>query len=153
ALDYVHNLADSDGQPLGVVHRDVTPSNIVLTSSGSLKLLDFGVARYADAANDPEHQTVKGKVAYLAPEALRGLEIDGRVDLFALGVVLYEMLTLTELFSSSDNLATLHKVLEMEIPAPSRMRPGVPAALDAIVMKALERDPKDRYASAADMAR
>jgi serine/threonine-protein kinase len=153
ALDYVHNLADSDGQPLGVVHRDVTPSNIVLTSAGSLKLLDFGVARYSDAANQSEHQTIKGKAAYLAPEALRGLEIDGRVDLFALGVVLYEMLTLTELFSSDDNLTTLHKVLEMEIPPPSRRRPEVPASLDAIVMKALERDPDDRYATAADMAR
>jgi len=153
ALDYVHTLADSDGEPLRVVHRDVTPSNIVLTSSGGLKLLDFGVARYLDAANRSEHQTIKGKAAYLAPEALRGEEIDGRVDLFALGVVLHEMLTLSELFASDDNLTTLHKVLEMEILPPSRTRPEVPGALDAIVMKALERDPARRYATAADMAR
>jgi serine/threonine-protein kinase len=153
ALDYVHNLADSDGQPLHVVHRDVTPSNIVLTASGGLKLLDFGVARYSDSAKRSEHETIKGKAAYLAPEALRGEEIDGRVDLFALGVVLYEMLTLTELFSAADALTTLHKVLEMEIPPPSRTRPEVPEALDAIVMKALERDPARRYATAADMAR
>jgi serine/threonine protein kinase len=153
ALDYVHRLQGSDGEPMRVVHRDVTPSNVVLTSEGALKLLDFGVARYSATQAFSEHGAIRGKAAYLAPEALRGDPIDGRVDIFALGVVLHEMLTLKDLFASESNLGTLHKVLEMEIPPPSLGRPEVPAALDAIVMKALERDPARRYACAADMAR
>jgi serine/threonine-protein kinase len=153
ALDYVHSLQGSDGEPMGVVHRDVTPSNIVLTSAGALKLLDFGVARYSATAAFSEHGAIRGKAAYLAPEALRGDPIDGRVDIFALGVVLHEMLTLKDLFASESNLGTLHKVLEMEIPRPSLARADVPAELDAIVMKALQRDPARRYGSAAEMAR
>ena len=153
ALDYVHRLQGSDGEPMRVVHRDVTPSNIVLTSAGALKLLDFGVARYSATPAFSEHGAIRGKAAYLAPEALRGDPIDGRVDIFALGVVLHEMLTLKDLFASESNLGTLHKVLEMEIPRPSLGRPEVPAELDAIVMKALERDPARRYGCAADMAR
>ncbi len=153
ALDYVHRLQGSDGEPMGVVHRDVTPSNIVLTSAGALKLLDFGVARYSATAAFSEHGTIRGKAAYLAPEALRGDPIDGRVDIFSLGVVLHEMLTLQDLFAGESNLGTLHKVLEMEIPRPSARRLDVPTELDAIVMKALERDPRQRYECAADMAR
>lgn len=151
ALDYVHRLNGSDGEPLGVVHRDVTPSNIILTSAGALKLLDFGVARYS--ASHSEHGAIRGKAAYLAPEALKGGPIDGRADIFALGVVLYEMLTLTDLFGCESNLGTLHKVMEMDIRPPSLLRPEIPRELDAIVMKALERDPERRYACAADMAR
>jgi serine/threonine-protein kinase len=153
ALDYVHRLQGSDGEPMRVVHRDVTPSNIVLTSEGALKLLDFGVARYSATAAFSEHGAIRGKAAYLAPEALRGDPIDGRVDIFSLGVVLHEMLTMQDLFASESNLGTLHKVLEMEIPRPSLKRPEVPGDLDAIVMKALERNPSRRYACAAEMAR
>jgi serine/threonine protein kinase len=153
ALDYVHTLRDSDGAPLDVIHRDVTPSNIVLTLSGSLKLLDFGVAKYGASDARTQHGTVKGKPAYLAPEALEARAIDCRVDLFSLGVVLHEMLTLTDLFGSENELITLRKVLELPITPPSQARGDVPAALDAIVMKALERDPDRRYANAADMAR
>jgi eukaryotic-like serine/threonine-protein kinase len=152
ALDYVHNLADSDGKLLSVVHRDVTPSNIVLTSAGALKLLDFGVARYSTSAAHCDEGGIKGKVAYLAPEALKGLPIDRRVDIFSLGVVLHEMLTLKELFASKSTTTTLNKVLEAKIPLPSQARPDVPPELDAIVMMALERDPERRYANAADMA-
>jgi serine/threonine-protein kinase len=153
ALEYVHNLKGSDGEPLNVIHRDVTPSNIVVTSSGTTKLLDFGIARYetSDAATD--HHSVKGKPAYLAPEILEGKKIDARVDLFALGVVVYEMLTSKPLFGSDHELVTLRKVVSMPIEPPSRLRPEVPATLDAIVMKALERDPDKRYQSAAEMAR
>jgi serine/threonine protein kinase len=136
-----------------VVHRDVTPSNIMMTSAGAIKLLDFGVARYNASEVRTQDHVVKGKPAYLAPEALEGKAIDGRVDLFSLGIVLYEMLTLGELFAGDNELATLRKVLEMPVAAPSEVRPDVPAALDAIIMKALARNPEDRYATAADMAR
>jgi serine/threonine-protein kinase len=153
ALDYVHRLCDSDGAPLNVIHRDVTPSNIVLTSTGSLKLLDFGIAKYESSEVQTRHRTVKGKPAYVAPEAIEGRAFDARVDLFSVGVVLHEMLTLTPLFGADHDLAILHKVLEMRIPRPSETRPDVPPVLDAIVMKALQRDPALRYASAAEMAR
>jgi serine/threonine protein kinase len=153
ALDYVHRLRDSDGQPLNVIHRDVTPSNIVLTSTGSLKLLDFGIAKYESSEIQTRHRSIKGKPAYVAPEAIEGRAFDCRVDLFSVGVVLHEMLTLTPLFGADHDLAILHKVLQMPIPRPSETRPDVPPALDAIVMKALQRDPALRYGSAAEMAR
>jgi eukaryotic-like serine/threonine-protein kinase len=154
ALDYVHSLRGSDGEPMNVIHRDVTPSNIVLTSSGSLKLLDFGIAKYETSEAQTQNHYVKGKPAYLAPEVIEGGgRFDARVDLFSVGVVLHELLTLAPLFAADSDLAILHRVLVMPIAAPSRARPEVPRALDAIVMKALERDPARRYASAAEMAR
>lgn len=153
ALDYVHRLRDSDGKPLNVIHRDVTPSNIVLTSAGSVKLLDFGIAKYESSEVHTRQHAVKGKPAYLAPEAIEGRPTDARMDLFAVGVVLHELLTLTPLFGADHDLTILHKVLEMPIARPSEKRPDIPPALDAIVMKALERDPARRYASAAEMVR
>jgi serine/threonine protein kinase len=153
ALDYVHRLRNSDGEPLNVIHRDVTPSNIALTSTGSVKLLDFGIAKYESSEVQTRHRTIKGKPAYLAPEAIEGRRFDARIDLFSVGVVLHEMLTLTPLFAADHELGVLHKALEMPIPRPSEIRPDVPAALDAIVIKALQRDPAQRYATAADMAR
>jgi eukaryotic-like serine/threonine-protein kinase len=153
ALDYFHGLRSSDGEPLNVIHRDVTPSNIVLTSTGSLKLLDFGIAKYSSSEVQTRHRALKGKPAYLAPEAIEGRPFDARLDLFSVGVVLHEMLCLSPLFGADHDLVSLHKVLTMPIAAPSSSRPEVPSALDAIVMKALQRDPADRYASAALMAR
>lgn len=153
ALDYVHNLHGADGEPLNVIHRDVTPSNIVFTLSGSLKLLDFGIAKYGSSEVQTRHHTVKGKPAYLAPEIIEGLPFDARADLFSLGIVLHEMLTLVPLFAADNDLATLRKVLATEIAPPSQARAEIPPALDAIVMKALARDPEQRYGSAAEMAR
>jgi serine/threonine-protein kinase len=153
ALDYVHGLRNSDGTPLNVIHRDVTPSNVVLTSSGSLKLLDFGIAKYDSSEVKTRHRTIKGKPAYLAPEAIECRRVDARVDLFSVGVILHEMLTLKALFGADRELTVLHKVMTMPIEPPSASRPEIPPALDAIVMKALERKPKRRYATAAQMAR
>lgn len=152
ALDYVHNLGDSRGRPLGIVHRDVTPSNIMLTSSGGLKLLDFGVAKSRTSEAMSRAGTVKGKPAYLAPEQIEGRGVDGRVDLFALGIVLHEMLSLEHLFAGDRDLITLKKVREMEIPVPSAKRPEIPPALDTVVLRALERNPNRRYRTAVDMA-
>jgi serine/threonine-protein kinase len=153
ALDYVHGLRGSDGEALNVIHRDVTPSNVVLTSAGSLKLLDFGIAKYETSEANTQNHYVKGKPAYLAPEILEGGKFDARVDLFSVGVVLHELLTLTPLFAADHDLAILNKVMSMPIAAPSKTRPDVPPALDAIVMRALQRDRARRYASAAEMAR
>jgi serine/threonine-protein kinase len=154
ALDYVHSLADAAGEPLRIVHRDVTPSNIILSSTGGLKLLDFGVAKSKRSAELTRAGTVKGKPAYLSPEQVQGKKkIDGRVDLFALGIVLHEMLSLDHLFAGDGDLVTLKKVLEMSIPTLSAKRPDVPPPLEAIVMKALERNRNRRYRSAAAMGR
>jgi serine/threonine-protein kinase len=153
ALDYVHGVRAADGAPLEVVHHDVTPSNIILTDEGAVKLLDFGLARFTRASHVPRAEVVKGKPSYLAPEQLRGARVDGRADLFALGIVLHECLTGVRLFRGDDDAATLRQVLEKPIAAPSKVRAGVPRALDRIVMRALERDPERRYASAALMAR
>src|SRR5436190_6034877 len=152
ALTCVHELRDEQGRPLGAIHRDVTPSNVVLTPAGEVKLLDFGVATFKDALQGTKSGTVKGKPAYLAPEQLEGKAIDGRVDLFALGIVMHEMLTLQHLFAGDSDLGTVKQIMEMEIPRPSASRNDVPEALERIVMRALARDRSQRFATAAEMA-
>ncbi|HVV51688.1 MAG TPA: serine/threonine-protein kinase [Polyangia bacterium] len=153
ALDGVHRLEDENGRRLEVIHRDVTPSNIIVTPWGGVKLLDFGVAKFANAARLTREGTVKGKPAYLAPEQLQGQEIDGRVDLFALGIVMHEMLSLQHLFSGDSDLQTAKKIMEMKIPRLNAHRPDVPEELERIVLRALERDRSQRFATAAEMAR
>jgi serine/threonine-protein kinase len=153
ALDYMHRAADLDGTPLGLVHRDVTPSNIVVTRAGAVKLLDFGIAKFARALQSTRAGFVKGKSAYLAPEQLQGLAFDGRADVFSLGVVLHELLTGRRLFAGDTDLATMRNVLHLKVPLPSRVRAGISPALDHIVLRALARNPARRYATAADMAR
>jgi len=152
ALSCVHELRDDEGRPLGAIHRDVTPSNVILTPAGEVKLLDFGVATFKNALQATKSGTVKGKPAYLAPEQLEGKGIDGRVDLFALGIVMHEMLTLQHLFAGDSDLGTVKQIMEMEIPKPSAKRDDVPEALDRVVMRALERDRGRRFATAAEMA-
>jgi serine/threonine-protein kinase len=137
---------------LGAIHRDVTPSNVILTPAGEVKLLDFGVATFKNALQGTKSGTVKGKPAYLAPEQLEGKAIDGRVDLFALGIVMHEMLTLQHLFAGDSDLGTVKQIMEREIPRPSANRNDVPETLEAAVMRALERDRAQRFASAREMA-
>lgn len=153
ALDHVHNLRDADGAQLNVVHRDVTPSNILLTATGTAKLLDFGVAKYRASQARSQVGTIKGKPAYLAPETLDRRDVDHRTDIFSLGIVLHELLTLQPLFEGDNHQITFYRVLNMEIPPPSQARAEVPPELDAIVGKALQRDRDKRYASAQEMAR
>jgi len=151
-LHYAHELRDALGRPSGLVHRDVNPSNIFLTYHGAVKLLDFGVAK-ASTGNDRTAPGVfKGKYAYCAPEQLAGTGVDGRTDLFSLGIVLWECLTGERLFDKATDAGTIDAVRAMPIVPPSRRRPEVPLALNHITMRALFRDPAHRYQSAAEMS-
>ncbi len=149
-LAYAHRLTDG-GQPLNLVHRDVTPHNILLSFEGTVKLTDFGIARANNSVTAPG--VLKGKYAYMSPEQARGEQVDSRTDLFALGVVLWEMLTGGRLFEGDSDLAILRAVQRSEIAPPARLNPDVPEALDAAVMRALQRDAGRRYQSATELAR
>ena len=150
-LHAAHTLCDYDGTPLGIIHRDVSPHNLFVRYEGHVKLVDFGIAKAASGSTETEVGVLKGKVAYMAPEQASGNGIDSRADLFAMGVVLWEMLTLKRLFPGDNPAATLHKLLSEPIPRVSSLVPGVTPELDDIVARALERDPNRRYQSAADM--
>ncbi|XXF80047.1 serine/threonine protein kinase [Myxococcaceae bacterium GXIMD 01537] len=144
-LHFAHELTGEDGRPLGLVHRDATPSNIIVTYYGAVKMVDFGVAKTEDNVHQTQAGQVKGKLSYLAPEQVRGEGIDRRADIFCLGIVLWEMLTGRKLFSRENAVAAVHAVLNEDAPAPSSLRPDVPPELDAIVLKALAKRPEDRF--------
>ncbi|MGZ3427890.1 MAG: serine/threonine-protein kinase, partial [Polyangia bacterium] len=154
ALGYAHSLKDAEGRPLEIVHRDVSPANIMVNVAGEVKLLDFGVAKAAEHFQDDRTRTgmLKGKINYLSPEQAEGLPIDGRSDLFALGIVLHECLTLKRLFRGPSDLVTLRLVRQCEVVPPSHLRPGVPPELDTIVLRMLARDRGQRFASGDEIA-
>ncbi len=149
ALDYAHELCDDSGEPLGIIHRDVSPANVIVSEAGVVKLIDFGIAKASKSASvQTMTGAIKGKFSYLAPESLHG-QVDARSDLFALGIVAHELLANRPLFQGNDDMDTLNRVREMPIVPPSRANPDVPPELDAIVMTALERDPDQRWQRAA----
>jgi serine/threonine-protein kinase len=148
ALDYVHTRADAEGQPLRLVHRDVNPPNILVSKAGEVKLTDFGIARANQGARLTQAGYVKGKPGYMAPEQLADEALDGRTDLFALGLTLHEALTGAPLISTGSQALEAYDVLERKFPPPSALRPDVPQALDAVVMGLLDRDLSRRTPSA-----
>jgi serine/threonine-protein kinase len=143
-LHYAHELKDRDGSPLKVVHRDVTPSNVFITDNGLAKLLDFGIAKVENVAST-ESGAIKGKYAYMAPEQLRGLEIDRRVDIFAVGILMFELLALRRLFQRKTDYLTFQAVLEQPLRDVRQYRPDAPDAVIAVMKKCLSAEPSERY--------
>ena len=151
-LDYAHRRGDPQGRPLGIVHRDVTPRNILVSYAGDIKLIDFGVAKAKGKLNRTQAGNIKGSLGYMAPEQVFGRGVDGRADVFSLGICLWECLTGKRLFEAENELVMLQQIRSQEIVAPSASQPGLPRELDGIVLKALAKDPQQRYATAANFA-
>jgi len=152
-LHAAHELRDDQGELLGVVHRDVTPQNILVTSNGVAKLVDFGIAKATNQASSfTQTGEVKGKYSYMAPEQMRCQPVDRRADLFACGIMLYALTTGQHPFKSDNPAGMLHRITDAEPPVrPSRLIPTYSRTLEAVVMKALEKNPADRFESAAAM--
>jgi len=150
-LDYAHNKRDSAGRDLELVHRDISPQNLLVSFDGDVKLIDFGIAKAAGKAGKTQTGILKGKFGYLSPEQVGEGVIDRRSDVFGAGIVLYELLTLERLFAGDTDFSTIEKVRGLAIPAPSTYNKRVPQELDRIVLKALSRDMSVRYQTAMEL--
>ncbi len=148
-LDYAHKR-EVDGKPLNIIHRDISPHNMMVSYNGEVKIMDFGIAKAASRSTKTRVGTVKGKCAYMSPEQARGKPLDGRSDLFALGVCLWEMLSGKRLFVGDSDFETLNNVLRAEVPSLTEMNSEVPPELDAIVLKSLAKDRDERHKDVAD---
>ncbi len=149
-LDYAHKKKDPSGKPLNIIHRDVSPQNIMVSYEGSVKILDFGIAKAANQSTETEAGVLKGKYAYMSPEQAKGKKLDHRSDVFAVGILLFEMLTNHRLFKAGNQLDTLRKLVYEDIPSPQKFNPNINDKLSEIVMKALEKDVEKRYQTARD---
>ncbi|HEY0095379.1 MAG TPA: serine/threonine-protein kinase [Archangium sp.] len=150
-LGHAHQARSPSGRKLGLIHRDVSPQNVLVGFNGNVKLIDFGVAKAAGKLSQTVVGTIKGKHAYMSPEQARGEELDARSDVYGLGTVFYELLTNQRLFKRDSDIATLKAVVGARVPPPSEVVPGAPKSLDALVMKALARKREERYQSAGEM--
>ena len=150
ALDYAHCKHDPAGRPLHIIHRDVTPQNVIVSYRGDIKLCDFGIAKAAIRVSRTQVGVLKGKFAYMAPEQVLGQPVDARSDVFSLGVILYEMLTGERLFLGETDYATLEAVRDVRIPPPKDFNPTLSDDLERVLLKMLARAPDDRYPTAAD---
>ncbi len=150
-LDYAHRKKDSKGNSLNIIHRDVSPQNIRISYDGDVKILDFGIAKTKIQRSETQTGTLKGKFGYMTPEQISGKEIDRRSDIFAIGIILYELLTGTRLFKGKTDFSILKKILNVTIELPRKRNPNIPIELEKILMKALTVDREKRYEYASDM--
>src|SRR5262249_34644840 len=151
-LHYAHEQADSSGRHLGLVHRDVSPANIIVTYNGGVKLVDFGIAKAAGQRAITAVGSMKGKVPYMAPEQCEGAEVDRRTDVYALGVVLFELSTGRRLFQGESELHTIRQIVSGTVPDPTTLVPGYPPGLARILSRAIAVDPSRRMQSALELA-
>ena len=150
ALHYAHERHNADGKLLDVVHRDVSPANIIVAFDGGPKLVDFGIAKAASSSIKTQTGTLKGKISYMSPEQAKGLPIDRRTDIFALGIVLWEMLTSRRLYKNND-MATIQRIIYETPPSPRQVRREIPVGLEKIVLRALALDITKRYQTAQQL--
>ena len=150
ALAYAHEKSDADGAPMGIVHRDVTPTNVLITFEGGVKLVDFGIAKAENKASVTKAGQIKGKFGYMSPEQALGGDVDARTDLFAVGINLYEVTVGRRLFRGND-VETLQAIERCDFPTPREVNEDYPEALERIVLKALAKAPEDRYENARDL--
>jgi tRNA A-37 threonylcarbamoyl transferase component Bud32 len=153
ALEYAHRHRDPSGKPLRIVHRDVSPPNILISREGEVKLTDFGIAKAAIKAPSTDSGSLRGKLLYMSPEQAWGRSMDKRSDIFSLGVVLFEMLAGRSLFMGTSEMSILERVREAHFLTPSSFNPAIPIELEAVVAKALKKEPDDRYQDASEMLR
>jgi TonB family protein len=153
ALDYAHRKRDFENRDLGLVHRDVSPQNVLISQEGDIKLCDFGIAKAASKASTTQAGALKGKLQYMSPEQAWGRTIDRRSDIFALATVLFEMLTGRKLFTGENEMSILEQVREARVEPPSKYNEEITPEIDRIVLKALEKEPANRYQTAAEVAR
>jgi hypothetical protein len=151
ALHYAHSLTGKDGRPLNLVHRDISPQNILVSFAGSVKVVDFGIAKAAIHIERTRPGVVRGKYTYMSPEQVEGKPLDGRTDLFCAGIVLWELCTAVALFPRNDPIQAMRRIRACEIPKPTRAGAALPAKLEEILMRALARRREDRYRNAAEM--
>jgi serine/threonine-protein kinase len=150
-LSYAHELRDPSGQDLHIVHRDMSPPNVLITKYGEIKIVDFGLAKANSQLERSEPGIIKGKFSYLSPEAAMGQDVDARTDIFAVGIILWELLTGQRLFMGDTDFQTVKKVQQAQVPSAAGINPTVPADLDRILLKALAREPDARYRTAREL--
>ncbi|MEW5855738.1 MAG: serine/threonine-protein kinase, partial [Myxococcota bacterium] len=151
-LHHAHELKDANGVPLQIVHRDVSPQNVLVSRQGDVKVMDFGVAKAITQGTVTRTGVVKGKVSYMAPEQCLADHVDRRTDVFALGIVLYELVTRRRLFRDKSDLVVMQKITQEDVPPPSTVNPRLPKELDDIIMQALQRDPAKRTPDALTLS-
>lgn len=151
-LDYAHNKKNANGEPMNIIHRDISPQNIMISYDGEVKLIDFGIAKATNQSNATQVGILKGKFSYMSPEQVSGkANIDRRSDIFAIGIVLFEMLTLKRLFLGASDFETLEKIRKVEVSPPTLYNSAIPEELEDIVMKALEKDVSQRFQTAQEL--
>jgi serine/threonine protein kinase len=150
-LAYAHELTDQNGVPLHIVHRDMSPPNVLVTKHGEIKIVDFGLAKANSQLEKSEPGIIKGKFSYLAPEAAMGQDVDARTDIFAVGIILWELLAGQRLFLGDTDFQTVKKVQAAQVPSISQINKKVPQELERIVARALARDPAQRFTTARDL--